>query len=132
PAPTPTETPVPTREIPTPGPTATDRPGRAEVEIARVLNPGDVTSEAVEIINRGTSVARLGGWQRVNQRTGEAFTSPTIHLFQHGALTVYSGVGENPAIDICWGRDAAVWEPGDTFRLLDLDEIGRSRGEIPD
>src|SRR5690606_17956839 len=67
PAPTPTETPVPTREIPTPGPTATDRPGRAEVEIARVLNPGDVTSEAVEIINRGTSVARLGGWQLVNQ-----------------------------------------------------------------
>jgi hypothetical protein len=132
PAPTPTETPVPTREIPTPGPTATDRPGRAEVEIARVLNPGDVTSEAVEIINRGTSVARLGGWQLVNQRTGEAFTFPPLNLFPQGAVTVYSGVGENTAIDIYWGRDAAVWEPGDTIRLLDPDEIVRSRFEIPD
>ncbi len=127
---TPTITPVPTRVVPTPGPTATEQPGRAIVKVARVLNPGDVTSEAVEIINEGTSVARLGGWQLLNPRTGEVFVFPPLNLFPQGAVTVYSGVGENTAIDIYWGRDEAAWQPGDTLQLLDPQQVIRDEIEV--
>lgn len=133
PSPTPTETPVPTRNIPTPGPTATELSGgQVTVGVARVLNPGDVTSEAVEIINRGTSVARLGGWRLVNERTEEAFTFPPLNLFPQGAVTVYTGVGENTAIDIYWGRDGSVWQPGDTLQLYDANEELQDEFDIPE
>ena len=130
---TPTATPIPTRVIPTPNPTATERAGgRLAVEVARVLNPGDVTSEAVEVVNRGTSGARLGGWKLVNERTGGAFVFPPLNLFPQGAVTVYSGVGENTAIDIYWGRDQAVWQPGDGLQLLDGEDVVRDEYEIPE
>lgn len=127
----PTDTPVPTRNIPTPQPTATNPPaGVTVVEIARVRNAGDVTSEAVEIINRGTSVARLQGWTLVND-SGDAFEFPPLNLFPQGAVTIYSGVGENTAIDIYWGRDRAAWALGGTVRLVDADGKTHFEFEIP-
>jgi hypothetical protein len=132
PSATPTETQVPTRNVPTPNPTGTEPPGGVvEVEVARVLNPGEVTTEAVEIINRGTSVARLGGWEFVNERNDASFEFPPLNLFPQGAVTVYTGVGEDTAIDIYWGQDEAVWEPGDTILLYDADGELQDEFDIP-
>ncbi len=133
PSATPTETQVPTRNVPTPNPTGTEQPGGVvEVEIARVLNPGEVTTEAVEIINRGTSVARLGGWEFVNERNDASFEFPPLNLFPQGAVTVYTGVGEDTAIDIYWGQDEAVWEPGDTILLYDAEGELQDEFDIPE
>lgn len=133
PAPTMTSTIVPTRNVPAPIPTATELPpGVVRVQVARVLNPGDVTNEAVEILNEGTSVARLEGWTMVNERTGEEFAFPALNLFPQGAVTVYTGAGEDTAIDIYWGRDAAVWEIGDIVRLFDADGELQAEYEIAD
>ncbi len=136
PEPTPTATPtiteVPTRNVPTPNPTGTEPPpGVIRVEVARVLNPGDITNEAVEIINRGTSVARLGGWKLINERSGQEFTFPPLNLFPQGAVTVHTGVGENTAIDVYWGRDSAAWQAGDTAQLVDADGVVQHEFEIP-
>jgi LysM repeat protein len=121
PSPEPTITQVPTRNVPTPAPTATEPPpGLIVVEVARVLNPGDVTSEAVEVINLGTSVARLGGWSLRNDQ-GDVFTFPALNLFPQGAVTVYTGGGEDTAIDIYWGRDRAAWQPGGVVLLYNAD-----------
>lgn len=121
PSPEPSQTPVPTRNIPTPAPTATEPPpGLVLVEVARVLNPGDITSEAVEIINLGTSVARLAGWTLVNE-DGDTFEFPPLNLFPQGAVTIYTGGGENTAIDVFWGRDEAAWEPGGVVLLYDAE-----------
>lgn len=137
PTPTPTEpptqTPVPTRVVPTPNPTSTQPPdGRVAVEIARVLSPGSVASEAVELINRGTSVARLGDWELINQESGVSYTFPPLNLFPQGAVTVYTGDGENTAIDLYWGRSSAVWSPGDTVLLQDDNGGEQHTFEIPD
>jgi LysM repeat protein len=122
---TPTDTPVPTRNIPEPIPTATALPqGAISVEIARVLNPGDITSEAVEIVNRGTPV-ELTGWTLSDGGRNE-FEFPTFRLFASGGVTVYTGVGENTPIDLFWGLDEAVWEIGATVFLYDAD------GELQD
>jgi LysM repeat protein len=127
---TPTGTPVPTRNIPTPNPTATDPPeGVIMVEVARVLNPGDVTSEAVEVINLGTSVARLGGWSLVSEH-GDRFEFPPLNLFPQGAVTVYTGVGEDSAIDVYWGLDTSAWKVGETVLLYDADGVLQHEFEI--
>jgi LysM repeat protein len=132
PEPEPSNTAVPTRSVPTPNPTSTDLPaGLVIVEVARVLNPGDITSEAVEIINRGTSVARMGGWTLSNRR-GDRFELPPLNLFPQGAVTIYTGVGQNTAIDIYWGRDRAVWLPGETVRISNASGDLQFEYEIPE
>ncbi len=121
----PTETPVPTRSIPAPIPTSTaPPPGAVSVVIARVLNPGDITTEAVELVNQGSPVD-LAGWSLSDGERAE-FLFPSFRLFAGGGVTVYTGVGENTPIDLYWGLDEAVWEIGKTVQLIDAD------GELQD
>ncbi len=114
----PTNTPVATRNIPAPISTATQAPaGAIVVTISRVLNPGDITSEAVEILNEGSPVD-LGGWT-ISDRRGHTFEFPSFRLFSGGGVTIYTGVGENTPIDLYWGLDEAVWSVGETVTLRD-------------
>jgi hypothetical protein len=129
----PTNTTVPTRNIPTPLATGTEPPpGQVVVEIARVLSPGEITAEAVEVINRGSSVARLDGWTLYNERSDEEFEFPPLNLFPQGAITIHTGVGEDSAIDVYWGRDAPVWQPGDTVQLYNTDGELQFEFDIPE
>lgn len=120
PAPTqvPTETPPVTRNIPAPIPTATSLPpGSVSVQISDVISPGNVTREAVDIINFGSPI-NLGGWTLTNGDDQE-FEFPDMTLFSNAAVTVYTRVGENTPIDLFWGLDEAVWAVGDTVYLYD-------------
>jgi LysM repeat protein len=122
PTPTPTLTAtatlVPTRSVPSPIPTATNPPpGATAVRIARVLSPGDITKEAVEIVNEGAPV-ELEEWT-LESEAGDAFEFPSFRLFSGGAVTVYTGVGQNTPIDLYWGLTRAVWAVGDTVYLYD-------------
>jgi len=83
------------------------------------LNPGDITSEAVEIVNRGAPV-ELTGWTLSDGGRNE-FEFPTFRLFASGGVTIYTGVGENTPIRLYWGRDRAVWEIGKTVYLYNAD-----------
>jgi LysM repeat protein len=122
PTPTPTLTAtaslVPTRSVPSPIPTATNPPpGATAVRIARVLSPGDITKEAVEIVNEGAPV-ELEEWTLENE-AGDAFEFPSFRLFSGGAVTIYTGVGQNTPIDLYWGLTRAIWAVGDTVFLFD-------------
>jgi LysM repeat protein len=124
PTPTPTLTAtatlVPTRFLPSPIPTATNPPpGETAVRIARVLSPGDITREAVEIVNEGAPV-ELEEWT-LESEEGDEFEFPSFRLFSGGAVTVYTGVGQNTPIDLYWGLTSAVWAIGDTVSLYDSD-----------
>lgn len=119
PTPTPTPTATATAE-PTLLPTATEAPaGEINVEITRVLNPGDITREAVEIVNRGAPVD-LQGWRISGGRTTR-YEFPSFRLFSEGAVTIYTGVGQNSPIELYWGRSEPVWESGSTVELLNTD-----------
>jgi hypothetical protein len=87
------------------------------VRILQVLNPGDITSEAVEIVNDGSSVG-LQGWTLTNGR-GDTFTFPGFQMFSGGSLKIFTGVG--PATPLAYFRelDEAVWRIGDVAALYD-------------
>ncbi|GAB4472277.1 MAG: hypothetical protein Kow00124_10120 [Anaerolineae bacterium] len=117
----PTDTPAPTRAVPTPIPTATPAPaGEISVTIERVLDPGDVTREAVDIRNLGSTVD-LEGWVLKERGGSREFVFPALRLFTEGLVTVYTGVGENTVSRLYWGLDTAQWGPGDVVQLLDAD-----------
>ena len=97
-----------------------------------MLSPGEITAEAVEVINRGSSVARLGGWTLYNERTDDEFEFPPINLFPQGAITIHTGVGEDSAIDVYWGLDSPVWQPGDTVQLYNADGDLQFEFNIPE
>lgn len=129
PTPTPTgapiDTPIPTRNVPEPIPTTTEQPtGSVDVRIERVLYPGDVTREAVEIINRGTPVD-LDGWSLDNGEES-VFVFPAFRLFTGGGVTIFTGAGENTPIILYWGLTNSAWRVGDTISLYDAD------GELQD
>ncbi|MGF1507539.1 MAG: lamin tail domain-containing protein [Anaerolineae bacterium] len=123
PTPIPTEPPTPTT-TPTqtpPIPTATAAPaGSVVVSIARVINPGDITAEAVEIVNEGAPV-NLAGWTLTSEDISEEFTFPAFSLFTGGAVTVYTRVGDNDARSLYRGLTTAVWEPGVSVSLSNRD-----------
>lgn len=117
PTPTPTLPPTATAE-PTLLPTATEAPaGEIIVEITRVLSAGDITREAIEIVNRGAPID-LQGW-RLTRGRNTFYEFPSFRLFSEGAVTIYTGVGQNSPIELYWGRAEAVWEIGDTVQLQD-------------
>jgi LysM repeat protein len=117
---TPIDTPIPTRVVPTPIPTATELPpGTIRMVIAEVINPGDITSEAIEIANEGSPVD-LEGWTLSNGRDDE-FVFPPFRLFSGGRVAIHTGVGENTPIDLYWGLNEPVWQVGDTAALFDPD-----------
>lgn len=118
PSPSPIPTLVPTRIIPSPIPTASQPPpGAVNVQIARVIAPGEVTREGVEIVNRGSPV-EMRGWTLSDER-GHEFTFPSFRLFTGGGVIVYTGVGTNSSTSLYWGLTEALWARGDTVSLYD-------------
>ena len=106
-------------------PTATIRPTltlpptavNAQLEIVRIINPGDITAEGVEIRNNGAAV-NLTGWT-LSDGDGNTFTFPEQRLFTGGVVTVNTQIGTNTPIVLYWGRSEAVWQVGDTVTLED-------------
>jgi hypothetical protein len=103
-------TPRPTPTLP---PTATT----AQMEILRVISPGDVTVEGVEIRNNGDTV-NISGWT-LTDADGNEFVFPQQLLFSNAQVTVYTRSGQTTAIAFFWGQDTPVWQPGDTVTLTD-------------
>lgn len=87
------------------------------VRILQVLNPGDIASEAVDIVNEGSSVG-IQGWTLTNRR-GDIFTFPERMLFGGGSLKIYTGVGQATPLAYFWELDEAVWRIGDVAALYD-------------
>jgi LysM repeat protein len=107
-SPTPSDT--PTATLP---PTATN----AQVEIVRVLSPGDINAEGVDVRNNG-AVVDLTGWKLTNA-SGVTYTFPQQRLFTGSVLTVYTRVGTDTPTAKFWGRDTALWSSGATLTLTD-------------
>ncbi len=111
-APTSSATPsdTPTATLP---PTATN----AQVEIVRVLSPGDINAEGVDVRNNG-AVVDLTGWT-LSSAAGVTYTFPQQRLFTGSVLSVYTRVGTDTPTAKFWGRDTALWSSGATLTLID-------------
>lgn len=119
-----TPTPRPTLTVP---PTATN----AQLAIVDLREPGDISSEAVEIINNGTTVD-LNGWTLSDDAQGEVYTFTERRLFSGGRITLFTRAGMDTPVVLYWGRDEAVWQPGDVVTLRDANGAVQSTFRVPE
>ncbi len=132
PTPTPQPSPTPTSDAPPP-PIATEPAleGEAQVEITDVIGAGQLSAEAVQIVNNGDRQIALQGWQLVSEQ-GVVYTFGQVTLFGGGAgILIHSTSGQDRATDLYWNRDTAVWQPGDTVTLRNADNEVQSTYVIP-
>ena len=122
---TPTHAPSTTPEPPTLRPTASNTATatlpptatNAQVEIVRVISPGDINAEGVDVRNNG-AVVDMTGW-KLSDAAGDTYTFPQQRVFTGGLLTVYTRVGTDTPQAKFWGRDTALWSSGSTLTLTD-------------
>ena len=118
---------VPTAALP--APTAalqTDIP----IEIVSVVGPGTLGSEYVLIRYGGADSVTLTGWRLVDSQ-GNAFTFPSLTLYEGGAVQVNSASGSDSVAQLYWGRSEPVWESGDVASLFDAQGDLRALYRIP-
>ncbi len=106
-------------------PTATN----AQVEIVRVLNPGDINAEGVDVRNNG-AVVDVTGWT-LSDGAGHTYTFPQQRLFQGSLLTIYTRADSDTPTAKFWGLDTAIWSSGATLRLSDGSGRVQSTYRVP-
>lgn len=128
--PVPTDTPV-SSEPPTPIPTEPAAEGEVNIQVNEVVAPGQLTDEAVSIINLGTRPVALQGWQLLDEQ-GHIYTFGQVTLFGEGAaILVHTETGQNGPSNLYWGLEEAIWQSGETISLLDSEGTVRAQSIIP-
>jgi len=95
--------------------------GEAVIEILEVIGAGQLTEEAVQIINSGSSPVALHDWQVVDE-DGHVYTFGQVTLFGDGAgVLVHTETGQDNSTDLYWGLEEPVWEAGEVVTLLDAE-----------
>lgn len=108
----------PTEAVETTEPTPVIR--GAKVEISMIRNPGNLSSEALRIVNNTDEVISLDGW-KLEDANGHVLTFPNIQLLRKGVFVeVYSRPGHTTPYEIYWNCDEAVWQSGETAVLKDV------------
>ncbi len=91
----------------------------AVVTITAVVSPGELETEAVQIVNAGSSPIALIDW-KLGDAQGHIYTFAQVTLFgDGGGILIHTTSGRNGATDLYWGQPEAVWEPGELVTLLD-------------
>ncbi len=101
-----------------PGTPPADTQGQAQVRIVEVIAPGFLVQERVRLMNLSPHPIRLEGWALADD-DGNVFRFPPVVLYPQGSLQVWTRSGASSAVDVYWGLERAVWEPGDIAVLND-------------
>jgi LysM repeat protein len=114
------------------GPSATPSPPPSAeaplVVIVGVSGVGNLNNEAVQLLNTGGPAA-MAGWTLEDGR-GAVYVFPELNLYQ-GAIRIYTRLGNDTAIDLFWGLDETLWDPGATITLYDAAGTIQSTFAIP-
>ena len=105
-------------------------PDQAVVVIDSVLAPGDLANETVLLKSHSNGSLLMTNW-RLQDDKGDVFTFPELTLNKDGAIQVHTTAGTNTVIDLYWGREAPVWQHGQTVSLLDDQGKVRATYKIP-
>ena len=90
------------------------------LQIESILGAGELETERVLIKHIGEREVSLVGWQLQDQ-DGHAFNFPALTMFQGGAVTVYTRAGTSTVVELYWGMDEPLWQPGEKAYLIDPD-----------
>lgn len=86
--------------------------------IVSVVGAGDLETERVVLRNEGDGQVSLAGW-RIQADDGSEYVFPQLTLNKGGSVNVHTAPGQNSVVDLYWGSNQAVWEPGSQVILLD-------------
>lgn len=124
----------------TPAPTATtalalegtpkSETGTAGVVINSVIGVGDLSQERVFISRTGPGELNMAGWQ-LRDENGNAFSFPQLQLFEGGAINVWTTSGSASVVDLYWGLQTSIWQPGENVSLIDAQGVMRATYQIP-
>ena len=103
---------------------------QAIVVIDSVLAPGNLADETVLIKSHSEGSILLTNW-RLQDDQGDVYTFPELTLNKNGAVQVHTSAGNNTVIDLYWGREAPVWQKGQTASLFDDQGKPRASYKIP-
>lgn len=117
--PEPTSPPQPT-VVPSPNPTVPpDMEGEVQLEITAVLGVGNLTEEAVQLVNSGSRQIGLLDWT-LRDEDGFVYTFGQFTLFGAGSgVLIHTETGQDTAIDRYWGLEEPIWQSGERVTLLD-------------
>ena len=101
---------------------ATSTPVNAQFAIVAVEGLGDITAEGIRLRNVGDRVD-ISNWT-LSDEDGNSFTFPVSMLFPQGEVVIYTRSGTSTGDARFWGKDASVWEAGETLTLSD--DVGRA------
>jgi hypothetical protein len=103
----------------TPPPTGTSvtQAGVPQLAIRAVVDPGNLATERVMVVNLGGPV-ELAGWT-LRDGQGNMYAFPVLSLFQGGAVNVHTGIGRDTVTDLYWGQGGPMWQAGETATLVD-------------
>jgi LysM repeat protein len=113
-------------------PTATPEPesSGAGVIISAVYDSGDLQNESIRLFNTG-GIVRMEGWT-IEDGEGRTFIFPDFTFYSTGAVNLHTRSGVDTSIDLFWGLDEAIWEPGKVVSLKNADGDVISTFPIPD
>ena len=89
---------------------------QGDLSIGGVLGAGLLEDEHVIIVYHGKGSLSLEGWQ-LDDGGKHVYTFPALSLEPDGAVQVWTKGGLDTVVDLYWGLDTAVWQPGKTVYL---------------
>ncbi|MBE0408237.1 MAG: LysM peptidoglycan-binding domain-containing protein [Anaerolineales bacterium] len=110
--------------------TAPEQGGEAQIIIDSVIGAGDLANERVMLKRSGSGELSLEGWQLVEEG-GLTFTFPQFKLFEAGAVYIYTRAGQSTSVQLFWGLDEPVWQPGELVTVLDDQGQVRATYRVP-
>lgn len=132
----PTATPEPTLTatadvIPSPFPTAEPEEGEVNLSITAVTGVGELTAEAVQIVNTGSRQIGLLNW-KLADTDGHVYTFDRFTLFGEGAgVLLHTEAGQNSATDLYWGLEEPIWQSGEQVTLVDAENTIQATFIVP-
>ena len=107
---------------PSPIPTEPAATGGGVIGVPAVIDPGNLASEAVQIVNSGVQQQSIQGW-KVRDEDNNVYTFGNVSIFGEGAgILLHTRAGDNTFSDLYWGLAEPAWRAGETLTLWDANE----------
>ena len=110
-------------------PTPTPIPAEVDISISKVEGIGDITAEAITLLNGGAQL-NISGWT-LSDADGASYTLPSLLLFENAELVIFSRVGTSTDGALFWGSDESIWREGESVTLTDAAGNLRKQLQIP-
>ena len=102
----------------------------AQIEIVSIVGVGDIATERVELGDLKGEKHALQGWY-LEDEDGHTFTFPQATLYEDGEIWINTRAGTNTPINLYWGLEEAIWEPGEFATLYDPEGNAQATYQVP-